>query len=250
MFGIGGAGATTPSIRVFLGASPAIALGTTLPVTIPTAAAGGYTYYRRGLVAKRVALFAGLTGLLGAVGGALLTWVIDLHYLMLATGALVLYVAVSTLRRGFGGGTREPVASGAADSLAGEEDGEARESPGLAMGIGLAAGLFSGLLGVGGGIVLVPGFIYILKLPLKKAFGTSLVVIAAIAVPGSIVHALLGHVSWELAFFLMVGSIPGAYIGARITMRTTERVLYALFGLLIALLGVVFIVNEIMVMID
>jgi hypothetical protein len=116
------------------------------------------------------------------------------------------------------------------------------------LGIGLVTGLFSGLLGVGGGIVLIPSFLYILHMPLKKAFGTSLAVITVIAIPGTVVHSFLHHISWSLVLYLVIGSIPGAYIGARLSIRTAERVLYVLFGLLLAVFGVVFIVNEIISM--
>lgn len=253
MFGIGGAGITTPAIRVLLDASPAVALGTTLPVTIPTAAAGALTYARRGLVDRRVALWAMAGSLPGAVAGAWLTRWLNLHYLMLATGAIVLYLAATTAFQGLRGAPP----SDEEDGRPGDAPPEAAEPPvsappkhlvPIALGTGLAAGLFSGLLGVGGGIVLIPCFLYLLKLPLKKTFGTSLAVIVVIAIPGTIVHSLLGHVSWSLAAWLTIGSIPGAFLGARISIRTGERALYLMFATLLAVFGVLFIVNEIISM--
>ncbi len=273
MFGIGGAVVSTPSIRVLLGASPAISLGTTLPVTIPTAASGAFTYYRKGFVEKKVAVYCCLSGLVGAVGGALLTRAIDLHYLMLLTGAIVLYMSGATIFRGVTGRGVEaepaetppetgepdlcdeptpgpaPSSAGGASAIRRTEECGYRDSIPLMLAVGLAGGLLSGLLGVGGGLVLIPCFIYILRMPLKRTFGTSLAVITVIAVPGTIVHAFLGHVSWPLVLYLVIGSIPGAFIGARISIRTDERVLYVLFGLLLAVFGVVFIVNEIISMV-
>jgi uncharacterized membrane protein YfcA len=256
MFGIGGAIITTPAIRVLLDGSPAIALGTPLPVTIPTAAAGAITYYRRGMVDKRVAFYCCLGGLAGSVSGALLTWVIDLHYLMLVTGAIVLYVSAVTVTKGISGHGLDVEPAGI-PSLVAEEPGgdktadseEVSPAAWAATAIGLAAGLFSGLLGVGGGVVMVPSFVYLLHLPLKKAFGTSLTVITVIAIPGTIIHSFLHHISWSLVLYLIIGAIPGAYLGARLSIRTAERVLYLLFGLLLAAFGVVFIVNEIISMI-
>jgi uncharacterized membrane protein YfcA len=70
MFGIGGAAVTTPSLRLILDTTPGIALGTTLPVTIPTAAVSAFTYWRRGLVNRRVAGICCATGVVGATGGA------------------------------------------------------------------------------------------------------------------------------------------------------------------------------------
>jgi hypothetical protein len=270
MFGIGGAATTTPSIRLFLGASPAIALGTTLPVTIPTSASAAITYWRRGLVDSRVALLCCSIGVAGAAAGAFLTRYVDLHYLMFATGAMVLYISVMTIKRGIWPSPtlvdidEAPVADhGAPPPEESLGDGCAPSSPegapsttpaecvpsaGKALMIGLGAGLLSGLLGVGGGVLLIPGFLYILRMPIRRAFATSLAVIAVIAIPGTVVHALLHHISWSLALYLAIGSIPGAYLGARLNLRTAERLLYIMFGALLGIFGVLFIVNEIISM--
>ncbi|MFH1149056.1 MAG: sulfite exporter TauE/SafE family protein [Actinomycetota bacterium] len=255
MFGIGGSALTTPAIRLLLDASPAIALGTPLPVTIPTAAAGAFTYARRGLVDRRVALWSMAAGLPGAALGALLTRWLNLHYLMLATGAVILYLAFETARRGIRGGPPLDEEVDSAEAEEWDDAGERPSAPGprhvvpLSLATGFAAGLFSGLLGVGGGLVLIPGFLYLLKMPLKKVFGTSLAVIVVIAIPGTAVHSLLHHVNWTLALYLTIGAIPGAILGARITIRTPERTLYLMFASLLAVFGVLFIVNEIISMI-
>ena len=64
--------------------------------------------------------------------------------------------------------------------------------------VGAVAGFVSGLLGVGGGIVMVPAFTAVLGMPLKRALGTSLVVIVVLAIPGTIVHWALGHIDWAI----------------------------------------------------
>lgn len=267
MFGIGGAAVTTPSIRLFLGAPPAIALGTTLPVTIPTAASAAITYWRRGLVDLRVAGWCSLTGVVAAAGGAFVTRYIDLHYLMFATGAMVLYISVMTMRRGISSAPTPPdvdEAPGADRSLlpgedhlaedcgladeGGIETDECRPSALACMGVGLGAGLMSGLLGVGGGVALIPCFLYILHMSIRRSFATSLAVIAVIAIPGTIVHSFLHHISWSLVLYLTIGSVAGAYIGARLNLRTGERMLYILFGGLLGAFGILFIVNEIISM--
>ena len=65
--------------------------------------------------------------------------------------------------------------------------------------IGLAAGLLSGLLGVGGGILMVPAFVGWVRLPIKEAVGCSLACVGILAIPGTITHALLGHIDWTFA---------------------------------------------------
>lgn len=84
-------------------------------------------------------------------------------------------------------------------------------------GIGAAAGLLSGLFGIGGGIILVPAFIAIAKLEPKVAAGTSLLAIVPLAMSGVVSYALLGgNVDLALAAALAAGSIIGAPIGARL----------------------------------
>lgn len=244
MFGVGGAGLTTPALRVILRTSPGLALGTTLPVTIPTALAGAFTYNRRRLVDWRTALFCSVGGVAGSIGGAWITKILNLHYLMLATGLLVLYLSVDTMRKGRSGELSGP-GGGGNEEIAREERYPSKPSAVLLVGIGIACGFFSGLLGVGGGIVLMPAFIYILRIPLKKAFGTSLAVIAVVAIPGTVVHALLGHISGWLFLYLTIGVIPGAYLGARLSIRTREPLMYVLFGVMLGVFSVIFIVNEI-----
>jgi uncharacterized membrane protein YfcA len=91
--------------------------------------------------------------------------------------------------------------------------------------MGLVAGFASGLLGIGGGIVMVPVMSGILGMPLKRALGTSLVVIAFMVIPGTAVHAALGHINWAIFLWLTIGVIPGAAIGSRWTIRARERTL-------------------------
>ena len=264
MFGIGGAAVSTPSLRLILKTPPGIALGTTLPVTIPTAAAGAFTYWRRGLVDMRVAALCCSTGIVGAVGGALATRWLDLHYLMIVTGLMVLYVSAMTIRRGTAG---RGIPAGPDEALhaVGASDGDADEcevaTPAeagaasaadcyevkvpIALVVGFVAGVFSGLLGVGGGVLLIPGFLYLMHMPLRRSIATSLAVIVVIAIPGTVVHSFLHHVSWSLVLYMVLGAVPGAYLGARLNLRTAERVLYILFGALLGVFGVLFIVNEI-----
>jgi hypothetical protein len=98
------------------------------------------------------------------------------------------------------------------------------------MTIGFGAGFVSGLLGVGGGIVMVPAFTLFVGMPLKRALGTSLVVIAALVVPGTLVHWALGHIDWAIFVVLTIGVVPGARLGAHIALGAGERRLRLLVG--------------------
>src|SRR6185503_19152612 len=91
--------------------------------------------------------------------------------------------------------------------------------------VGAAAGFVAGLLGVGGGIVLVPVFTGLLHLRQKEAVASSLVAVAIFSVPALITHSLLGHINWTVALLLAVGVVPGATLGSHITVNTTDRTL-------------------------
>jgi uncharacterized membrane protein YfcA len=114
----------------------------------------------------------------------------------------------------------------------------------VAAGIGLVAGLLSGLLGIGGGVIMVPAFSELLSLSLKAAIATSLVCVGIFGVPAAITHAFLGDVDWRLAILLMIGVIPGARVGAALTLRTAERRLRLAVGVLLAVVALVYFVTE------
>jgi len=209
-FGVGGAILTTPAVQVILGAPPIVAIGTPLPVILPTTLSGMQAYRRAGHIDRRTVAWAAPPGALGAACGAALTQVVDARFLLLFTAVLIGWQAV---RVGWG----RPVE---------EIPGRPVRPTGEALATtGLAAGFASGLLGIGGGVVLVPVLTGILGMPLKRSVGTSLVVIAFMVIPGTVVHALLGHIDWAIFLWLSLGVVPGAVVGSRWTIRARERTL-------------------------
>jgi uncharacterized membrane protein YfcA len=209
-FGVGGAILTTPAVQVLLGAPPLVAIGTPLPVIFPTALTGTQAYRRAGQIDYRAMAWAAPPGAAAAAGGAALTKVIDAHVLLLVTAGLIAWQAVRV-----GWGSPEV-----------ETPGRPARPAGAALAVtGLAAGFASGLLGIGGGVVMVPVMTGLLHMPLKRAIGTSLIVISFIVVPGTVVHALLGHIDWAIFLWLSIGVIPGAALGSRWTIRAKERTL-------------------------
>jgi len=96
--------------------------------------------------------------------------------------------------------------------------------------IGLVSGIISGLLGVGGGIVMVPAMILILKLEPKQAIGTSLAVIIPTALMGTFKHASMGNVNWKAGLILAPLAIVGGYVGAHLTRDIPGDMLKRIFG--------------------
>jgi uncharacterized protein len=272
LFGIGGAIVSNPGLRA-LGAAPLVAVGTTLPSILPGAVSGTLRYRREGLIDWRLITPAAAAGLLAVVGGSLLSHAVpgEGHLLLLI---IALLLAFTAWRTAFTRGVEDDPSSpaGAVDNPAhldprpatlplrgasqrrgglsradtsgpGSQGSEARQRR-VAAGIGLVAGLLSGLLGIGGGVVMVPAFSELLSLSLKSAIATSLVCVGIFGVPAAITHALLGDVDWRLAILLMIGVIPGAWVGAALTLRTAERRLRLAVGGFLAVVALVYLVTE------
>ena len=96
---------------------------------------------------------------------------------------------------------------------------------------GLIGGLFSGLTGVGGGAVMVPLLTGLLRLPQHLAHGTSLTIVIFIASAGLVGYWMTANVDWTTALGISVGSVVGAYLGARTMVRVPARALRMIFGL-------------------
>jgi uncharacterized membrane protein YfcA len=106
------------------------------------------------------------------------------------------------------------------------------------LGIGLIAGLFSALFGVGGGIVVVPLLILIARYSERPAMGTSLAAIVLIALVGSISYAVHGEIKPGAAAIVGLPGALGAVAGAALQQRVANRTLSLAFAALLAGLGV------------
>lgn len=100
------------------------------------------------------------------------------------------------------------------------------------------AGILSGLLGVGGGIILVPVMVAFLGFTQHSAHATSLAVIVPTALVGGIVYGMHGNMSLVLAATLAAGSILGASLGARWMTRIPAAQLKRMFGILLIIVGI------------
>lgn len=218
----------TPGLRLILKTSAAVALGTTLPVIIPSAISGSLNYARERLINWRLAAYLIPAGLFGVVAGSILTAFIPTDLLLFLTAIAIFFLGLPYLfpKRAKAAGARL-----------------AREAP-RAVAIGASAGFLAGLLGLGGGFVLIPGMTGLLKKHLKEAFGTSLVAVTAFAIPGSLVHYYLGHIDLTVMVLLVIGSVPGAYAGSRVAVAMNERALRILFGAFLMTIAVYFGVFE------
>jgi uncharacterized protein len=106
----------------------------------------------------------------------------------------------------------------------------------LAVGVGIGA--FSGLLGVGGGILLVPFLVLALHWNQKNAQATSLVMITLASISGALTYAFGDSVDWVAAGFIIIGGLVGSWIGSHVVQRTADHRLQILFGALLVIVSV------------
>lgn len=225
-FGKGGSAVSTPLLHA-LGVPAIVAIASPLPATIPSTLLASRGYARAGHVDRTVLKVGLIVGLpLTAIGAFLTRW-IGGEPLVLATDVILLVLGLRVLLTA----RVEPDAVG--DS--------AVELPlvsrGRTVGVVAVAALVSGLLGNSGGFLLAPLFMNVLHMPVRRALGTSLALAAALAVPGTIVHAWLGHIDWSLALVFGLASVPLATVGATVALRVREHSLSLAYGFGIALLS-------------
>ncbi len=229
LFGIGGALIATPLLKMFGGLSAILALASPLPASIPSALSGSYSYYKRSLVDFRAVGWVLASAVPLNILGSYASHFVQSDTLMIATAAVMLYVAVSFLVRSW--------------LLREDLEHESFYSPARFLAIGCITGVFSGLLAVGGGIVMVPAFVRFVRMPLKKALASSLFCVAGLALPGTIVHSLLGHVDWSVALLLALSSIPFSMLGARLALRLRNQSLERMYGVFMLVFAVTFLIK-------
>ena len=107
----------------------------------------------------------------------------------------------------------------------------------LPLAVGVLAGLSSGLFGVGGGIIMVPLFVYLLNLDQKRAHATSLAAVVPIALIGAWGYSTHGNVDLAAVIYILLGSIVGAMYGARMLHRISLPLIQILFAVVLLLSG-------------
>ena len=238
LFGVGGSSISTPFLRILLHTPRLTALGSPLPVTIPTAIVGGYAYHRQGFVNWRVVRLVVIGGVPAVLAGSLLTkWVPAEGLMFLIAGAVFAIGVQMLLTRG----ALAPAGRTAQPALAEWP----QRSTLFVLGMGAVVGVLSGLLANGGGFLLVPAFV-VLGARVREAAATSLPCVALLAVPGTVSHAVLGHVDGVLALKLTAGVIPATFIGSYLSLRFQSVRMRRPFGIFLSVFGLYFFVRELL----
>ncbi|MBY5543080.1 sulfite exporter TauE/SafE family protein [Rhizobium leguminosarum] len=256
MFGVGGGFLITP-LLIFYNIPPVVAVATGANQVVASSISGAISHFRRGSLDVKlgtVLLVGGLAGatvgiwifsLLRAIGQ--LDLIISLMYVIFlgTVGGLMLLESINAMRRA---ARNEPPAP--------RKPGHQHWVHKLPLkvrfkkskiflsvipivALGFAIGILTSIMGVGGGFIMVPAMIYLLRIPTNVVVGTSLFQIIFVTAYTTIVQAATNFsVDIVLAFILMVAGVIGAQYGVRVGQKLRGEQLRALLGLLVLAVGV------------
>ena len=236
--GIGGGSLFVPLMVLGLGVDGKTAIGTSLLVILFTALSSTLAYAREKLIDYRLALMLSLGTVPGGVLGAYATKYISASWLVVVFSIFLGLVAVRMLiRKAIG--VEETSLQGGLQSLV-DAGGRifrynVRLRPGVAASF--AAGFVSGLLGIGGGVVMVPTMHLIVGVPIHLSVSASMLIICFTSFSGVAVHWTLRHISLYLGILMAFGACIGAQIGARLASRLKPLILKRLFGITLILIS-------------
>jgi uncharacterized protein len=222
MFGVGGGILIVPALTIVLGFDQRLAHGTSLAAILPIAGASLLTYWSVGNVDWPVALWIAIGAIAGAVIGTKLLQVISKRALTIGFVAIMLATAVR-LFIPTEGTAREALTVLAAIAL---------------FTVGLLSGTLAGLLGVGGGIIMVPAMVVLFGMPSVVAKGTSMAVIIPTSIMGTIRNRAVQNADVRVAAVIGLTGIVSAVAGSLIADRMSDPVSNALFAVLLVVVAV------------
>jgi len=208
--GLGGGVIILP-LLTFLGGVPLkLATGTDLVHVLIAAATGTLSHSRGGMIDLKAGLVLGLAGVVGGFVGSFLSVPLSIRVLqsiylfVVALAAVLLLIPFQIDFQNY-------------------KKGDFNNAAGIAIGFGV--GSLAGLLGVGGGFVIIPLMIYVLKIPLRVTIGPSLLIILITSLGTIWVKFRVGHINISITFLVLLGSVPGALFGAYLSRRTQVMLL-------------------------
>jgi uncharacterized membrane protein YfcA len=258
MFGIGGGFLMTP-LLIFVGIPPAVSVASVATHIAASSFSGAISYWRKRALDVPLALMLLAGGIGGtAAGVALFTvlrsldqldLVIGLSYVTLLSivGGLMIWEGVRGILRERRGMAAMPRRGGSHIWVHGLplkmrfKRSKIYISVIPVWGIGLIIGFVGAIMGIGGGFLLVPMLIYLLRVPTATVIGTSMVLTLVTMASATVMHAATNHlVDAVLAFILMIGGVTGAQFGARTGQKMRSERLRLLLGVLVLAVGLRF----------
>jgi uncharacterized protein len=234
--GVGGGTIIVPLLAVALGVPLHNAIAVSLLGVIAVSTTASANYLEAGLVSRRIGLTLLVSTTAGGIIGGFAAGLIDARVLAGLFAIVLIAVALRTLF------ASEPVEPEAVDELGLLEFDATYVDPrtgtdvayrvrnfGIGSMVSVFAGVISGLLGVGGGIVNVPTMHSLMGVPIRVALTTSTYMLGATAVASAVLYFSRGEIEPGLAGAVVIGSVMGGQIGSRLQHRLPQRALQLMF---------------------
>ena len=246
MLGLGGGVFLVPMFTLFFDIDPKVAVAASAICVVTNSVVGSSVHIRSGFTNLRLAMLLQVTTATGAIVGALIALEVGATLINVMLGVVLLYAAISMLRQ-------RRIAPAPPDESA-PDPHRLRESyrdaatgtivtyqpEKLAAGMAISggAGVLSGMLGIGGGVINVPVMNLLMKIPVKAAAGTGSFMVGMTAVATAAVFWAHDQVNPNVVVPAMIGVFLGGQFGSRVTRRVHTDRLVILFVVVIAYLGI------------
>ena len=232
--GMGGGSLMTPILILVFGFKPIVAIGTDLAYGAVTKTVGGWRHFRQQTVDHSLSLWMAIGSVPSAIGGV---WVLEWVHARWGEefdSALLIAVAAALFLTGFLVLGRVLFAS---------RSGERHSSPldtrhkVAAIGLGAGVGFVLGVTSAGSGTLIAVGLILLFRLAPQRVVGTDVFHAAILLWAAAIAHVVAGNVDFALAGTILLGSVPGVWIGSGLTVRLPVGVMRATLAIVLIAAG-------------
>ena len=232
LLGGGGSVLTVPVFVYVLGFEPKVAIAMSLAVVGVTSAFGTAAHWRAGNVNIRIAVVFGSAAMLGTMVG------VRLSHVVTGTTQLVIFGAVMLAAAGFMLRGRAPDENDCSEGPASPVVSALRVVPG-----GLSVGILTGIVGVGGGFLIVPVLV-LMRISLREAVGTSLLIITGTCMVGFLGYLGQVRLDWAAMALVAAGTLPGIALGGYLHRFVPQAMLRRGFAaFLVIMAAFIFIEN-------
>jgi len=236
LLGGGGSILTVPILTEVIGLPGKEAIATSLLVVGATAAISTFPHARAGNVDWSTGLVFAVFAMAGSYVGGRLAVFISATILLILFALLMVVTAAAMLRK-------------KADPPGSEPTERKMSVPKVAIE-GLVVGAVTGLVGAGGGFLVVPALVVFGGVPMRRAVGTSLLVIALKSFTGYFGHAAHTTIDWELTGLVTAAAVVGTFVGVALVRRLDPNVLRRAFAYFVLVMGVLFMAKQVSVLVS
>jgi uncharacterized membrane protein YfcA len=244
LIGGGGSILTVPVLVYLFHLDAVLATTYSLFIVGSTSFVGSLTYFKKGLVKFKTAIIFGVPSIITVfltrtfivhsiphiilqIGDFVITKSI---FIMVLFAVLMLAASISMIKK-------------SSKPLELEDENQKFNFP-LIIAEGAAVGILTGLVGAGGGFLIIPALINFLKLPMKKAIGTSLVIISMNSLIGFLFSLFHTSVDWSFLFTIAIIATVGIFIGSYLSTKIDGNKLKPAFGWFVLIMGIYILIKE------